>query len=89
MNLPEILQSLHRMQKETIGLLLEVQVSESEEIRMAVTKVDLALDNAAGIVRQHVLGSLSAAGAPARTGRRRGAAASSEAVSVPQADSFA
>ena len=57
MKLAEILQSLHQMQKETTRLLFEVPVNESEVLRKAVTRADLALGNAASAVRQQVSGT--------------------------------
>jgi hypothetical protein len=57
MKLIEILQALHRMQKETSRLLFEASVSESEMIRKAVAKADLALGNAATLVRQELSGA--------------------------------
>ena len=91
MNLPEVLQHLHRMQKETARLLSEAPVTDSEEIRAAVTKVDLALDNAASMVRQRVLGSSSTDGTPARSrrNRRRGTAVSPKAVGAAESGLFA
>lgn len=50
----EILQALHRMQKETSHLLFEATVSENEMVRKAVAKADLALGNAASLVRQQL-----------------------------------
>jgi hypothetical protein len=44
------------MQKDTSRLLFEATVSESEMIRKAVAKADLALGNAASLVRQEISG---------------------------------
>jgi hypothetical protein len=57
MKFNEILQALHRMQKDTSRLLFEASVSESEMIRKAVAKADLALGNAASLVRQQLSGA--------------------------------
>ena len=57
MKFTEILQALHRMQKETSRLLFEAAVSENEMVRKAVAKADLALGNAASLVRQELSGA--------------------------------
>lgn len=54
MKLAEILESLHRMQKETSKLLFEVPVNDNALIRGAVAEADLTLGNAATAVRRHL-----------------------------------
>jgi cell division septum initiation protein DivIVA len=56
MKLPEILRALHQMQKDTSRLLFEAAVNENEMLRKAVAKADLALGNAASLVRQNLCG---------------------------------
>jgi len=63
MKFTEILQELHRMQKDTSRLLFEAPVNESETIRKAVAKADLALGNAASLVRQQLCGGQGSNGA--------------------------
>ena len=65
MKLTEILQALHRMQKDTSRLLFEASVSENEMVRKAVAKADLALGNAASLVRQELSGAHGASGSAA------------------------
>lgn len=54
MKLAEILESLHRMQKETSKLLFEVPVNDNALIRGAVAEADLTLGNAATAVRRQL-----------------------------------
>jgi hypothetical protein len=54
MKLAEILESLHRMQKETTKLLFEIPVNDNALIRGAVAEADLTLGNAATAVRRHL-----------------------------------
>ncbi len=65
MKLTEILQALHRMQKDTSRLLFEASIGESEMIRKAVAKADLALGNAASLVRQQLSGAYGPNGSAA------------------------
>jgi hypothetical protein len=70
MKLAEILRVLHQMHKDTTHLLFETPVSESEAIRSAVAKADLALGNAASLVRQRLSGSQG--NSPSHADVRRG-----------------
>ena len=54
MKLAEVLRRLHQTHKETTRLLFESSVAESEAIRSAVAKADLALGNAASLIRDHL-----------------------------------
>jgi hypothetical protein len=57
MKLAEVLRLLHQTHKETTRLLFDASVNESEAIRSAVAKADLALGNAASLVRQRLAGT--------------------------------
>jgi len=57
MKLVEVLRVLHQTHKDTTRLLFEASVNEREAIRGAVAKADLALGNAASLVRQHLAGN--------------------------------
>lgn len=86
MKLTEILQLLHQMQKGTTKLLFEAQVSESDMIRKAVAKADLALGNAASLVRQQLSGTqrTDRTFADAKKNGRSGLAASQRSDRTPE-----
>jgi len=65
MKLAEILESLHRMQKETTKLLFEIPVNDNGLIRGAVAEADLTLGNAAAAVRRHLSRNRIICGSPA------------------------
>jgi hypothetical protein len=69
MKLSEVLRVLHQMQKDTTRLLFEVSVNESETIHKAVAKADLALGNAASLVRQRLSGTQGINGTCAAAGQ--------------------
>ncbi|HXJ95490.1 MAG TPA: hypothetical protein VMT20_21825 [Terriglobia bacterium] len=85
MKINEILQALHRMQKDTSRLLFEASVSESETIRKAVAKADLALGNAASLVRQELSGTHRPNGNAAGVAHNGSFAKASSQRSVPVA----
>jgi hypothetical protein len=85
MKLPEILRTLHQMQKDTSHLLFEAAVNEDEMLRKVVAKADLALGNAASLVRQQLCGVQGSSGtslAPEPEGRH-GKAISQRSARVP------
>jgi hypothetical protein len=86
MKLSEVLRLLHQMQKDTTRLLFEVPVNESEMIRKAVAKADLALGNAASLVRQRLSGTQAINGTCAAAGRddRFGKPSSQKSTRVPE-----
>ena len=86
MKLAEVLRVLHQMHKETTRLLFEGSVSESEVIRKAVAKADLALGNAASLVRQHLVGphATGRTGDDAQQESRPGKAFSQKSPHVPE-----
>ena len=83
MKLTEILQALHRMQKDTSRLLFDATVSEDEMVRKAVAKADLALGNAASLVRQQISGAHGPNGNGAGITRNGGFAKASSQRSIP------
>ena len=82
MKLTEILESLHRMQKESTKLLFELSVSENAVVRQAVANADLALGNAASVVRRNLCGAgpVALTRAEAKEDAREAVAASRQAA---------
>jgi len=85
MRLADVLRVLHQIHKDTTRLLFEAPVNESEAIRSAVAKADLALGNAVSLVRESLSRSqgVNPACAEVKRNGQNGTAASQTSTRIP------